>query len=94
MIKKYKQIKPYIVEAVLWTGKNTSDILNWGNGEIRYNVVYGRRVLELKTEDDGICHMACVGEYVIKMSQNEFYGCDKEHFESLYNEIIEGRSHE
>lgn len=80
MVKKYRK-KPVVVEAVQWTGDNTSEIMKWVGGK-----AYFRDTLYIKTLEGD--YRASVGDYIIKGVKGEFYPCKPDIFERTY-ELIE-----
>src|SRR5690606_633802 len=80
MVKKYRK-KPVVVEAIQWTGDNTSEIMKWIGDK-----AYFRDTLYIKTLEGD--HRASVGDYIIKGIKGEFYPCKPDVFEKTY-ELVE-----
>jgi len=79
MIKKYRK-KPVVVEAVLWTGDNLSEITKFMG---RQPCVLGLRI-EIETLE-GVMS-ANEGDYIIKGIKGEFYPCKSDIFDMTYEE--------
>jgi hypothetical protein len=80
MVKKYRK-KPVVIEAIQWTGDNTSEIMKWVGDK-----AYFRDALYIKTLEGG--YRAGVGDYIIKGIKGEFYPCKPDIFEKTY-ELVE-----
>ena len=76
MVKKYRK-KPVVVEAIQWTGDNTSEIMKWVGDR-----AYFRDTLCIKTLEGD--HRASVRDYIIKGIKGEFYPCKPDIFEKTY----------
>lgn len=76
MVKKYRK-KPVVVEAIQWTGDNTSEIMKWVGDR-----AYFRDTLYIKTLEGD--HIASVGDYIIKGIEGEFYPCKPDIFKKTY----------
>ena len=95
MVKKYRR-KPIILEAVRWTEDNTDEVLDFGQGKIKYkrykycpngrDIVYGEE-LHIETLEGTL--IASKGDYIIKEIRGEFYPCKPDVFEKIYEEVRE-----
>lgn len=82
MIKKYRK-KPVIIEAILWTGKNLSEIDEFTESKVKNHEL----VLIIPTlEGDMYAHL---GDYIIKGVNGEFYPCKPDIFAKTYEEVTE-----
>lgn len=91
---KYRK-KPVVIEAVELNWKTFQEIINWGNGEIKFwhseeaknfNNPTGQCLLIPTLEGD---HTAQIGDYIIKGVKGEFYPCKPDIFEMTYERIGE-----
>lgn len=81
MIGKYRK-KPVIVEAIQWTGDNTSEVMEFCNKASR--LMDGKKLyaLIIKTlEGDMKCER---DDWIIKGINGEFYSCKPDVFEKTY----------
>jgi len=95
MIKKYRR-KPVILEAIQWTGDNTDEVLDFGQGKIKCkqykycpngkDIIYDKE-LYIETLEGKL--RASKGDYIIKGVKGEFYPCKPDVFEKIYEEIKE-----
>ena len=83
MLKKYKT-KPCEIEAIQYTVDNLAEILQWGKGDIIFDVVNGN--IYIDTLEGRM--RADVYDYIIKGLKGEFYPCKPDIFEKTY-EIVE-----
>lgn len=80
MIKRYRK-KPLEIEAIRWTGNNSSSVKQFLNNK------------GYMSFDDFIIPtlegpMTCsVGDYIIKGIKGEFYPCKSDIFEASYDEV-------
>lgn len=84
MTRKYRK-KPVEIEALQWTGQNTTDILAFCHDCFSYqkdNV----NVLVINTLEGTM--KATIGDYVIKGVKGEFYACKADIFYMTYDEVI------
>lgn len=89
MIKKYYK-KPVILEAIQWTGDNTDEVLKFGQGKIKYQIVeHQGKVLSENLYIETLEGKLKVnkGDYIIKGIKGEFYPCKPDVFEKIYEEI-------
>ena len=89
-IKKYKK-KPVQVEAVqipdLDDADNVADILDWGDGHIRYDdETYPMSGPVLGIETKSGHHYAIPGDWIIKGIDGTFYATTNETFQRLYEQ--------
>lgn len=92
MIKKYRK-RPVIIEAVLWTGNNLREVIDftglhhsaekWSWQE--YEEVVKREGLKIFTIEGSL--MASINDYIIKGVKGEFYPCKPDIFEITYEEV-------
>ena len=71
--------RPVVIDAVIWTGKNISEISKFMGGSIHY----------MKNDDLFIGtlegdHKANIGDWIIKGVKGEFYPCKPEIFIKTY----------
>jgi hypothetical protein len=69
--------KPVVVEAVLWTGHNLSEVLAFCPG----SALVGSEIYVPTIDNYGY---ADVGDYIIKGVQGEFYPCKPDIFHATY----------
>lgn len=81
--------KPVMIEAIQYTGDNTDDILEFGDGDIiRYNNTDPRpnnpsgKFCYVKTREGMI--VGIVGDWFIKGVEGEFYPCGDDIFKKTY----------
>ena len=99
-IKTYRK-KPVVIEAIVWTGNNLKEVINFTDGgpTIRthhaammweeYEDLVAREGLKIFTLEGKM--LANVGDYIIKGVKGEFYPCKPDIFEMTY-EQVEGQS--
>jgi hypothetical protein len=78
---KYRK-KPVVIEAIQWTGENTSDIDTFTNSNFVEVTRGGIKMLEIYTLE-GVMK-AHINDYIIKGVQGEFYPCKPKIFEETY----------
>ena len=84
----YKK-KPVIIEAEIFTEESKDKVLSWAK-EYQYNIQHscsdeGKPILLIPTlEGEMVC---CLGDYLIKGVQGEFYPCKPAIFKMTYNEV-------
>lgn len=81
---KYRK-KPVVVEAIQWTGKNTSAVQAFGCGIRR--IFDGRRLVYLLVptpKGDSSLH---TNDWAIKNAKGEFYPCNSGIFEQAYEKV-------
>jgi hypothetical protein len=83
MIQKFRK-KPVVIEAVLWTGNNLDEILDFSPAAY---TDYGSGELELKIQTLEGHHIASVGDWIIKGIKGEFYPCKPDIFEQTYEAV-------
>lgn len=74
--------KPIVVEAVQFTGDNTDEILEFGNGRVKKHD--GRLIIETLEGKMTISPL----DWVIKGGHGEFYPCKPDIFEQTYDHIV------
>ena len=74
--------KPVIIEAIQWTGKNLSEILNFVGPTATHSDVTGLTIQTLEGD-----HHASNGDYIIKGVQGEFYPCKPDIFLATYDKV-------
>jgi hypothetical protein len=83
-MKKYKT-KEETVQTFIWN-KNFDDIYNFMDADKNYGIVgYKKNVLKVRTEKGFV--KANIGDYIIKSNDNQFYVCNSDLFNFIYNEI-------
>jgi hypothetical protein len=79
--------KPVTIEAVQWTGKNRTEILNFcTTGYVSYSNAKLEPELKIQTLEGLMT--ATVGDYIIKGIKGEFYPCKENIFLETYNKVI------
>lgn len=81
MIKNYKK-KPVVIQAVIWTGENREEIMEFANGSNYFTD--DLKTLNIKTLEGNL--KADIGDYIIKGIKGEFYPCKPDIFEQTYEE--------
>ena len=77
---KYRK-KPVIVEAVMWTGKNKQEVLDFGDGNIHcYNNCMFVDTLNGQA-------IGSVGNYILKSTDGEYAVCTPEYFVAEYEKL-------
>ena len=92
-MKKYRK-KPVVIEAVIWTGDNLKEIIDftglhdsakkWTWEE--FEGVVNKEGLKIFTLEGS--YIATIGDYIIKGVKGEFYPCKPDIFEQTYEEVI------
>lgn len=77
---KYQK-KPVVIEAVMWTGMNITEMCLFTNNE----VFIDDGKLEIDTLEGTM--KASIGDYIIKGVRGEFYPCKPEIFKETYERI-------
>jgi hypothetical protein len=86
MMPKYTK-KPVTIDAVQWTGKNRTEILNFcTNGYVNYSNAKLEPELKIQTLEGLMT--ATVGDYIIKGIKGEFYPCKEDIFLETYNKVV------
>ena len=76
--------KPVVIDAVLWTGENESEICDFmGHKGYQFSNPDGLHILTLEGT-----HHASIGDFIIKGVNGEFYPCKPEIFAKTYD-IVE-----
>lgn len=83
-MKQYKT-KPFIIEAVQWTGDNIEEIKQFCNNSITFTNLGEYYLISIHTLE-GIMQ-ASRGDYIIKGALGEYYPCDERVFNMKYEEI-------
>ena len=80
--------KPVIIQAVQWNGYNKDEILSFAGDKTRFISVDSNDfpVLFIKTLEGDM--RAQIGDYILCGVRGEFYPCDREIFEEVY-EVVE-----
>ena len=81
-MEKYRK-KPVVIEAVQWTGKNITEVLDfmdWRNAA--HDAASGLTIRTLEGN-----HHASPGDFIIKGVNGEFYPCKPDIFEKTYEKI-------
>lgn len=79
---RYKT-KPCEIEAIQYTVDNLAEILQWGKGDIIFDVVNGN--IYIDTLEGRM--KANINDYIIKGLRDEFYPCKPDVFEKKYKAI-------
>jgi len=85
--------KPVVIEAIVWTGKNFDEAMNFMKNSGGHKGAYeDAEELALKTKQLKINTLkgtmtASVGDYIIKGIKGEFYHCKPDIFESTYEKV-------
>ncbi len=94
MAKKYREKPCNEVEAVQWTGKNISEVRNF-TIKNRNGVKEQRSYLSLSSlfimEPDKDVEVSR-NDYIVKGTDGEFYVCERNVFEAVYEEVKEPKS--
>jgi len=79
--------KPVVIQAMVWTGDNFSDIKKWAGD----NVSLDGDELVIVTLEDGskgqAKHVATVGDYIIQGVKGEFYFCKPDIFADTQGKV-------
>ena len=78
---KYRK-KPVVVEAVLFTGVNFTDIKNFVDSN---HLLYAWDGIYIRTLEGNM--LVSAGDYVIKGVNGEFYPCKPDIFEKTYEPV-------
>lgn len=84
MMRKYVK-KPVVIETVQWTGKNTTEVLDFCKDCYSYQKDT-KPQLRINTLEGTM--KASTGDYIIKGIIGEFYACRPDVFEQTYEEVI------
>ena len=82
-MEKYRK-KPVVIEAVQWTGKNITEVLDfmdWRNAA--HDAVSGLTIRTLEGN-----HHASPGDFIIKGVNGEFYPRKPDIFEKTYEKVV------
>lgn len=87
-VKRYTK-KPVTIEAVIWSGNNLQEVMQFCSGDAAYELMSrGNSELVISTLEDGgeweARHIASVGDYIIKGVKGEFYPCKPDVFVLTY----------
>jgi hypothetical protein len=86
MMPRYTK-KPVTIDAIQWTGKNRSEILNFcTDGYVSYSNAKLEPELKIQTLEGLMT--ATVGDYIIKGISNEFYPCKESIFLLTYDQVV------
>jgi hypothetical protein len=81
MVKKYHS-KKTIVEAIQWKGNNIIEVGNFLR-EGKCDFFIGKEVTIFSPDGDMI---ALIGDFIVKISEDDFYPCNQNLFEKIYGE--------
>ena len=86
MIKTYRK-KPVEVQALLWTGKNVGEVMQFAGESAHdmYEMLDSNCSLIIHTLEGNM--EASPGDYIIKGVNGEFYPCKPDIFEKTYDEV-------
>ena len=94
MIKKYREKPCNEVEAVQWTGKNISEVRNFTikncNGVAEQRSYLSSSSLFIMEPDKDV--EVSRNDYIVKGTDGEFYVCERNVFEAVYEEVKEPKS--
>jgi hypothetical protein len=76
--------KPVVIEAVIWTGDNVTEVLSFCNDCFSYEK-HGENHLDISTLEGTMS--ASVGDYIIKGIKGEFYACKPDIFLMTYDKL-------
>lgn len=81
--------KPVVIEAVLYTGKNSAEIADFMKTPIRtkYTPEEGNPSGKITIETLEGDMTASIGDFIIKGIQGELYPCKPDIFEKTYEEV-------
>jgi hypothetical protein len=87
--------RPVVIEAMQWTGENTSAVIDWvlanGPRAARWHeadeFVGGGQHIAIDTLEGTM--RAVVGDWIIRGVQDEFYPCKPDIFEATYEAATE-----
>lgn len=77
---KYRK-KPVVVEAIQWTGANTTEILRWMLPDLEPDAE--ANALTIKTLEGDM--KAATGDFIIRGIKGEFYPCKPDIFAASYD---------
>lgn len=84
---KYRK-KPIIIDAIQWIGDNYGEIQEFTNGKVTYYEWFqynengtNKNILQISTREGKM--EALKGDFIIKISNNEFSSCKPDIFEKL-----------
>lgn len=96
MIKKYRK-KPVTIEAIVWTGLNTSEIKEFCGDIVQFTYYDSAWKAHKGPAAADLCiktlegeHHASIGDYIIRGVQGEFYPCKPDIFKKTYEEVLDG----
>jgi len=75
--------KPVVIEAMLYTGENMFEIVNWIGSASTYRL--SPRLLNIHTLEGDMT--VNEGDWVIRGVQGEFYPCKPDIFDATYEEV-------
>ena len=87
---KYRK-KPVVIDAVVWTGNNQTEIYAFTDGAAKFNrnaEIYGIDY-DLRIETLEGTMEANFGDYIIMGVKGEFYPCKPDIFEATYEVVDE-----
>lgn len=85
MIKQYTK-KPVTIEAIQWTGKNTTQIVAFCSDCFTYHR-NNEPVLMINTLEGAMT--ASINDYIIKGVKGEFYACKPDIFHLTYDAVTD-----
>lgn len=84
MMRRYVK-KPVEVDAIVWAGDNTTEIVSFCKDCFSYER-NNKRVLVINTLEGDM--VASIGDYIIRGIKGEFYACKPDIFLLSYEEVI------
>lgn len=77
---KYRK-KPVVIEAVIWTGSNQTEVSNF----MKCSPAFDARGVKISTMEGDM--YASNGDYIIRGVQGELYPCKPDIFEATYEAV-------
>ena len=93
---KYRK-KPVVVEAIHWTGLNSTEIMDFTGKHLKYGVDEDMSTAYIAGQGPPVCYIeiptlegvmrGLSGDYIIKVVNGEFYPCKPDIFEKTYEAV-------
>lgn len=93
---KYRK-KPVVVEAVKWTGRNATEIMDFVGKRLKYGVDEDMSTAYIAGQGPPVCYIeiptlegvmrGLSGDFIIKGVQGEFYPCKPAIFDATYEAV-------
>ena len=81
---KYRK-KPVTVEAIQWIDGNMREIMSFAGK----NAIWDERTQTMYIETLEGCHIAHIGDYIIRGIAGEYYPCKPDIFAATYEEALD-----